>query len=80
MKAILYKTPICPRCNFTVKRLNMESELRLIDDYPLIKQELLAKGVHEVPYVQITTDSGSVVDAWHGLKIKKIDEWNNKLL
>ena len=79
MKAIIYHTANCVKCKLTARQLKMDTEMRLLDDYPDVLAKLKLLGIRSVPYCLIESDGRAAVDSWSDFNIDKIHEWNQRV-
>ena len=80
-KAIIYHTEGCVKCKITSQRLNMETEMILVDakndSDKLIIDNFRKKGYKSFPVVQVYHNE-DLVDEWNDFNINKIKYWNDK--
>ena len=80
-KAIIYHTEGCVKCKLTSQRLNMETEMILVDakneSDKLIIDNFRKKGYKSFPVVKVYHNE-DMVDEWNDFNINKIKYWNDK--
>ena len=87
-KVVMYKTPICGKCQATLGQMSKVFPEDLIEINVMdpktganmdFADEMRDKGLTHSPFVFIKDEDGNVVDSWNDFQFKKIQKWVNKL-
>lgn len=79
MKAIIYHTKGCNKCQLTKRLLNMPVEMKLLDRENNVNSDIIqymdSKGWYSAPLVRIYDDNGKKVDEWNDFKVDKVNQY-----